>query len=125
MGGENHLPTGILEINPRHPFVVKPLESLPEDEDGEEEESVKDNAWILFDMATMSGGFPIRDPKKYAARMTRVLKTNLDVDSLTLADEIDPPEEEDEPDEPDFDMPDMDGFDMGDFNMESLEDLDM
>ncbi|EED92477.1 heat shock protein Hsp90 [Thalassiosira pseudonana CCMP1335] len=110
--GENMMPTGNLELNPRHPFVIKLLESLPEDEDAEVPSSVKDSAWILFDTATMSGGFPIRDPKKYAARMTRVLKSNLEVDSLTLADEIDPPEE--------FDMPDMADFDMAD-----LEDLDM
>merc|ERR1711862_660446 len=81
---------------------------------GEEDvsQSVKDNAWILLDMATLGGGYPIRDTKKYAARMTRVLKNNLDVESLNLADEIDPPEEEDEPDEPEVDMPDMENFDM-------------
>jgi len=121
--GESKFPTGILELNPRHPFVIKLLESLPADEDEEVPESVKDSAWILLDVATMSGGFPIRDPKKYANRMTRVLKSNLGVESLTLADEIDPPEEVDEPDEPEFDMPDMGG--MGDFEMPDLEDLDM
>jgi len=123
--GENQMPTGIMEINPRHPFVAKLLASLPEDEDGEVEDSLKDSAWILLDMATMSGGFPIRDPKKYAARMTRVLKSNLGVESMKLADEIDPPEEEDEPEEPAFEMPDMDGFDMSGFDMPDLEDLDM
>lgn len=123
--GENQMPTGIMEINPRHPFVAKLLASLPEDDDGEVEDSLKDSAWILLDMATMSGGFPIRDPKKYAARMTRVLKSNLGVESMKLADEIDPPEEEDEPEEPAFEMPDMDGFDMSGFDMQDLEDLDM
>ncbi len=118
--GENNLPAGIMELNPRHPFVIKLLESLPDDEETEVPQSVKDTAWILLDMATMSGGFPIRDPKKYAARMTRVLKSNLGVESLDLADEIDPPEEEDEPEEPAFDMPDMENFEMPD-----LEDLDM
>lgn len=130
--GENQIPTGILELNPRHPFVVKLLESMPENEDGEVSDDVKDTAWILLDMATMSGGFPIRDPKKYAARMTRVLKSNLGVESLTLADEIDPPELDDEADEPEFEMPDMGG--MGDFQMPdggfdmdslNLDDLDM
>lgn len=123
--GENQMPTGIMEINPRHPFVAKLLASLPEDDDSEVEDSLKDSAWILLDMATMSGGFPIRDPKKYAARMTRVLKSNLGVESMKLADEIDPPEEEDEPEEPAFEMPDMDGFDMSGFDMQDLEDLDM
>lgn len=120
--GENNIPTGNLELNPRHPFVIKLLESLPEDEDAEVPESVKDSAWILLDTATMSGGFPIRDPKKYAARMTRVLKSNLGVESLALADEIEPPEEEDEPEEPEFEMPDMSQFNMDDLN---IEDLDM
>jgi heat shock protein beta len=86
---------------------------------------VKDTAWILLDMATMSGGFPIRDPKKYASRMTRVLKSSLGVESIALAAEIDPPEEEDEPDEPNFDMPDMKGFNMGDMGDFDMEDLDM
>lgn len=121
---ENAEPTftsGIMELNPRHPFVIKLLESIPEDEEAEVPESVKDTAWILLDMATLSGGFPIRDPVKYASRMTRVLKSSLGVESLALADEIDPPEEEDEPEEPQFDMPDMKDFNMGDFDMEDLD----
>ena len=74
---------------------------------------------MLLDMATLSGGFPIRDPKKYAARMTRVLKSNLGVDSLALADEIDPPEEEDEPEEPEFEMPDgMEGINLEDMDLD-------
>jgi HSP90 family molecular chaperone len=118
--GENMIPTGIMELNPRHPFVIRLLESLPGEEDAEVPQSVEDTAWILLDMATMSGGFPIRDPKKYASRMTRLLKSNLGIDSLDLADEIDPPEEEDEPEEPEFQMPDMNDIDMPD-----LDDLDM
>lgn len=118
--GENKIPTGILELNPRHQFVISLLDSLPEDAEEDVTQSVKDNAWILLDMATMGGGFPIRDTKKYAARMTRVLKSNLDVESLTLADEIEPPEEADEPDEPEMDMPDMEHFDMSQF-----EDMDL
>jgi len=123
--GESTLPTGILELNPRHPFVISLLESLPEEsEDGDEADvpqSVKDTAWILLDMATMSGGFPVRDPKKYAQRMSRVLQSNMGLESLTLAEEIEPPEEEEEPDEPDFDMPDMDGINLDDFDMDGFD----
>merc|ERR1712176_520146 len=114
---------GILELNPRHPFVISLLDSLPEDDEEDVPQSVKDNAWILLDMATMGGGFPIRDPKKYAARMTRVLKSNLGVESLDLAEEINPPEEEEEPDEPEFDSVDMDNFDMNDINID-VEEMD-
>ncbi|KAL7511710.1 hypothetical protein ACHAXN_008697 [Cyclotella atomus] len=112
-----HMPTGILELNPRHPFIIKLLESLPEGEDQEVPESVKDAAWMLFDTATMSGGFPIRDPKKYAARMTRTLKNNLGVESLALADEIDPPVEEEEPEEPQFNVDDI--------NLDDLEGINI
>jgi len=111
-----------MELNPRHPFVVTLLESLPEDEDAEVSAEVKDSAWILLDMAIMSGGFPIRDPKKYSARMTRVLKGSLGVESLDLAEEIEPPEEEEEPEEPEFDMPD--GFDMDGIQMVSADDME-
>lgn len=124
--GDSQMPTGNLELNPRHPFVIKLLESLPEDSDAEVPESVKDAAWLLFDTATMSGGFPIRNPKKYASRMTRLLKSNLGVESLDLADEIDPPEEEDEPEEPEFNV---DGINLDDFQAVNIgddleEDLD-
>merc|ERR1712161_175364 len=123
--GESTIPTGILELNPRHPFVVSLLETLPEDEDAEVPGEVKDTAWILLDMATMSGGFAIRDLKRYSARMSRVLKSNLGVESMDLADEIDPPEEEEEPDEPEFDGIDMDNmdFNMDDITME-MDELD-
>merc|ERR1712232_489633 len=125
--GENTLPTGIIELNPRHPFVIKLLESLPEDSEEEDNvpQSVKDTAWILLDMATMSGGFPIRDPKKYAQRMSRLLKNNLGLESLDLAEEIEPPEEEEEPDEPDFEMPDMDGIDLDGFDMDGFDAMPM
>ena len=119
--GESMMPTGILELNPRHPFVVKLLELIPDDGETDPPQSVKDSAWILLDMATMSGGFPIRDPKKYAARMTRVLKSGLGVESISLADEIDPPAEEDLPDEPEFAMPDMESFNMDDLNLDDLD----
>jgi len=121
--GESTLPAGIMELNPRHPFIISLLESLPEDEDDDVPEEVKDTAWILLDMATMSGGYTIRDPKKYAARMTRVLKSNLAVESLDLAEEINPPEEEEEPDEPEFDSIDMDGI-MNDINIEEMDDME-
>ena len=118
---DNLFPTGIMELNPRHPFVIKLLDSLPEDEDVDVPDSVKDTAWILLDMATMSGGFPIRDPKKYAARMTRVLKSNLGIDTLDLVDEIDPPIADDEPDEPTMETPNFDNFDFDNLDMDDLD----
>uniref|UniRef100_A0A7S2MCM8 Histidine kinase/HSP90-like ATPase domain-containing protein n=2 Tax=Helicotheca tamesis TaxID=374047 RepID=A0A7S2MCM8_9STRA len=112
----------ILEINPRHPFILKLLEGAPPEEEEEGAEPAKvddatvDAAWMIHDMALLNGGFAISDPKAYSQRMTRVLKSSLDVASLTLEEEIDPPVEDDEP--PEIDMDGLDGI-----NLQDLDDF--
>mmetsp|Transcript_3662 Transcript_3662/g.4836 ORF Transcript_3662/g.4836 Transcript_3662/m.4836 type:complete len:805 (+) Transcript_3662:108-2522(+) len=131
-GAQNDMMGGamkILEINPRHPFIVKLLEGAPpldEDEaaDFKPDAATVDAAWMIHDMALLNGGFDISDPKAYSVRMTRVLKSSLNVDSLSLEDEIDPPVEEDEP--PEIDMDGNQGInlqDLDDFNMDDLDDF--
>lgn len=113
----------VLEINPRHPFVISLLESLGDDEDidvDSVEPAAKDAAWMIHDMAMLNSGFTIDDVKTYSERMTRALQLTLDVDSLELEEEIDPPVEDDEPDEFDADsMPE--GLNMDDFNMDDID----
>ena len=115
----------MLEINPRHPFIAKLLAGSPpeKEEEGAEQFVVspetEDAAWLLFDMASMHGGFPVADPEAHAQRMTKYLQSTLQVDSLALEDEIDPPVEEEEP--PELNMADMDGLNMADFDMDSLD----
>eukprot|EP00567_Pseudictyota_dubia_P001457 CAMPEP_0197466422 /NCGR_PEP_ID=MMETSP1175-20131217/65041_1 /TAXON_ID=1003142 /ORGANISM="Triceratium dubium, Strain CCMP147" /LENGTH=837 /DNA_ID=CAMNT_0043002463 /DNA_START=127 /DNA_END=2640 /DNA_ORIENTATION=- len=112
----------VLEINPRHPFIEKLLDGCPPEEDGDDfdvEESVKDSAWLLYDMALMNGGFPIDDPDKYSVRMTKVLSGIMGVDDLSLSDEIDPPEEEDEP--PEVDLDGDEGINLEDFDLDGDE----
>jgi hypothetical protein len=89
------------------PFVV-PLE-------------MEDAAWLLFDLASLNGGFPVIDMEAHARRMSHYLQASLKVQSLDLEAEIDPPvEEEEAPDDetPDFDM---DGLNQGDFDMDNLD----
>jgi len=97
----------ILEINPRHPLILKLLEGCPpeKDKDAEDEdefvvsEETIDSAWVLHDMATLSGGFPLQDPDEHSKRMMKFLQSSLSVESLELEAEIDPPVEDDEPPE--------------------------
>ena len=119
----------IFELNPRHPLVLKLLEGSPPEESGDDETPVEpsnetiDSAWILHDMAMLNGGYPISDPVAHNKRLTTVLQKQFALDSLALEPEIDPPVEEDEPPEPDFDL---DGLNMGDFDMGSFgEDIDL
>lgn len=115
-------------MNPRHPFVVKLLAACPplKEEEGAAEfvvpKETEDAAWLLFDMATMHGGFPLSDPEAHAARMTKYVQSTLQVESLDLEEELDPPVDDEEP--PELDMADFDGLNMGDFDGMNMGDFD-
>merc|ERR1711862_413719 len=96
----------ILEINPRHPLVLKLLEGCPPEKKDDDDEpftvssEVLDSAWMLFDIATMNGGFSIVNPESHSERVTSYIQQALGVESLELEPEIDPPiEDEDEEDD--------------------------
>lgn len=95
----------IFEINPRHPLVHKLLDGCPPEKKDDDEEftlspEVIDAAWILHDMAMLNGGFQIHDTEAHSERMVAYVQKTLDVESLDLEPEIDPPiEEEDEDDD--------------------------
>ena len=116
----------VFDLNPRHPLTLKLLEAMPEEEDEsfEADQTTIDTAWTLHDMAMLSGGYPISDPKAHNKRMMNVLQSTYNLESLALEPEIDPPVEDDEPDEPDFDMGGMNMDDfagMGDFDMGDMD----
>jgi heat shock protein beta len=70
-----------MEINPRHPLVIKLadiVEASPDDE------STQDTAWMLYESAMMTSGFPIESPEDFAKRMFRVMSSGLAIDSLEL-----------------------------------------
>jgi len=109
----------VFEINPRHPFITSLLDRSPPSDDEEEfvvDDATKDAAWLLHDVALLNSGFTISNTKNFSKRMTRVLKNQLGIESLALLDEIDPPEEDDEPDEFDPDM--LGGMNMEDFDLD-------
>jgi heat shock protein beta len=111
----------ILEINPRHPLIVKLLEAAPpagEEDTHEVPEEIVDAAYMLYDMAMLNGGFPISDPVAHNRRTAKVMQKLFSLESLTLEPEINPPVEEDEPPEPDF-------SELGGMNMDDLKDMDL
>ena len=109
----------VLEVNPRHPLVLKLLESCPPEKEDESAEpfvvspEMEEAAWLLHDMAMLNGGFQLADTEAHTKRMTRYLQSQLSVDSLDLEPEVDPPEEEEEA--PEIDIDGLDGLNMADF----------
>jgi len=111
-----------LEINPRHPFMEKLLEEIPEDPKDTPQE-LKDFLWSLLDTALLSGGFTINNQKTFSKRMIRMLQADMNIGSLDLLPEIEPKEIEDtDIPEPEFD-PEMnfDNINLDDFNLDADE----
>jgi len=135
----------VLEINPRHPIIMKLLEGAPpeekkkkkkkkddeaEDKEAEEEEEPPfepspetiDAAWLVHDMAMLNGGFPISDPVEHTRRLMTALQDKFHLESLSLLPPVDVPLEEDEP--PDADSDATGGINADDFDLDN-EDLDL
>lgn len=109
----------IFEINPRHPMIIKLLESAPpKDDDGDFKVSkeAKDAALFLQEMAMLNGGYPIEDPEGHSKRILSFLQSNLGLESLALEPHAELPLEEDVP-------PELDGEDVSIDMDELMEDM--
>lgn len=111
-----------LEINPRHPFMEKLLEEVPEDP-ADAPQQLKDFLWTLLDTALLSGGFTINNGKTFSKRMIRMLQSDFDIESLDLLPEIEPKDiEEDDIPEPEFDPEaNFDNINLDDFDLDAEE----
>ncbi|GMF12453.1 unnamed protein product [Phytophthora lilii] len=88
--------SAILELNPRHPIVSKLNDLMMSDP---EKEETKDLAWLLYDTALINSGFDMSDTNHFSARVHRIMKSSMGIDSLELEPEIEVPAEEEEVDE--------------------------
>ena len=84
-GLKNMQATRTLEINPRHPLILKLLDLV---QNAPQEESTKDVAYLLYDTALVTSGFVQNEPELYSERMYRTLAKSLDIDSLELKSEL-------------------------------------
>merc|ERR1712054_100204 len=82
-----------MEVNPRHPIVIELNKQLKDDA---ESDAAKDLCNLLFDTAFINPGFQMEQTDEFASRMYRMMQTNLKLDSLDLADEVEIPEDEEE-----------------------------
>jgi len=92
----------VFEFNPRHPFMIKLNEMVtpPEGEDDfTPEQSAKDLAWMVHDAAILNSGYTIKSIPAYTKRLTRILKSQLEVDDVGLEEEIHPDEDDDIPED--------------------------
>ena len=64
----------VLEINPRHPLIHK-LADLVDNADMTEH--LTDSIWVLYDQTLVAEGESVKDPAKFAERLSRLLMRGL------------------------------------------------
>lgn len=71
--GYEELSKRILEINPKHPVIVRMNEMVAANED----KDLEDAAWLLLDQARIVEGEPLPDPAAFAERMSKMISHGL------------------------------------------------
>ena len=117
----------VFEINPRHPMILKLLESVPPKDAGDDYEvpdGVEDTAMILQEMALLNGGYPIDNPEGHSTRILKFLQSQLGLESLKLEPHPELPVEEEVA--PDIDGI-LDGMNFDDMNLDDMnfDDMDL
>jgi len=110
----------VFEINPRHPMIIKLLESAPPadaDIDFKVSKEDKDAAMFLQEMALLNGGYPIENPDGHSKRILTFLQSQLGLESMKLEPHAEVPVEEDVP-------PELDGNEIF-MDLEDLMDEDL
>ena len=64
----------VLEINPRHPLIHKLATLL---DNTESAERFADSIWVLYDQTLVAEGEPVKDPAKFAERLSRLMMNGL------------------------------------------------
>ena len=102
-----------LEINPRHPLIIKLLEKVTANPD---DSSLMGQAHLLYESALLESGFIPADAKSFNARLLDSMKGSIGIDSLDVDEDYEFPfpeeePEEDEPEEDDFEVEEIEAHD--------------
>jgi len=84
----------ILQINPRHPIMLKLLDIVNE---GKQDTTTEDMAKVIYDTAMINSGFSLEDPSGLITRVNKMLSRSLQVDENFVIPEEPIVEEVEEP----------------------------
>jgi len=99
---DNSMPTFMnakktMEINPNH-SIIKELKSKAEAD--ENDKTLKDLVWLMFETSMLTSGFSLEEPSSFASRIYRMVQLGLGADDTDLGGDNDlPPELEDDEDD--------------------------
>jgi len=108
---DNSMPTFMnakktMEINPNH-SIIKELKGKAEAD--ENDKTLKDLVWLMFETSMLTSGFSLEEPASFASRIYRMVQLGLGADDTDLAGDDDlPPELEDDEDDDGSKMEEVD-----------------
>jgi len=91
-----------LELNPSHPIISKLREKFAANEN---DPTVKDLVWLLFDTSMLTSGFSLEKPTIFAGRIHKLIKLGLRI--YTDDGDDDDAADGDDDDDDDDDIPDL------------------
>merc|ERR1712130_964661 len=108
---DNSMPTFMnakktMEINPNH-SIIKELKGKAEAD--ENDKTLKDLVWLMFETSMLTSGFSLEEHASFASRIYRMVQLGLGADDTDLAGDDDlPPELEDDEDDDGSKMEEVD-----------------
>merc|ERR1712110_487812 len=108
---DNSMPTFMnakktMEINPNH-SIIKELKGKAEAD--ENDKTLKDLVWLMFETSMLTSGFSLEEPSSFASRIYRMVQLGLGADDTEISGDNDlPPELEDDEDDDGSKMEEVD-----------------
>merc|ERR1712137_588179 len=94
-----------MEVNPEHP-IVRELKSKAEAD--ENDKTLKDLVWLMFETSMLTSGFSLEEPSSFASRIYRMVQLGLGADVDTVDADMPPELEEEEDDDEGSKMEEVD-----------------
>jgi len=66
-----------MEVNPNHPIMIELKKKFLENEN---DRTIKDLVWLIYDTAALTSGFSLQDPVTFAGRIHKMIKLGLSIE---------------------------------------------
>merc|ERR1712190_49864 len=73
-----------MEVNATHPIMVELKKKFLENEN---DRTIKDLVWLIYDTAALTSGFSLQDPVTFASRIHKMIKLGLSIEDDVEVDE--------------------------------------